>query len=205
METNNNNLIKQTDSRLTLAQRLKIKRTPANKQACLLLDISGSMTSELEPGHSKLAALKQLVKGMMIKSSLDHVTIYAFNWSVNKVAMQDIDSLHATGGTALHSAFNAAKSEGFSAAVLITDGIPDNRSLAINASTGLSLQILYVGPDPRPKFLDELSNLRGGQAASFELGKSESLKELELKIKGLLQAPDQNDSSSSQTNTTIQL
>jgi hypothetical protein len=89
-------------------------------------------------------------------------------------------------------AFNRVKSDGYSSAVLITDGLPDDESQALNSARGLSMEIFYVGPAPKPGFLDELAAIAGGQAHAADLGRT-GRQELETRFGGyLLEQPCQS-------------
>jgi hypothetical protein len=144
---------------------------------CLLLDTSGSMDEECEPGVPKIAALRQLV------TQLPAVQTYAFASGCRRIEPSQIPD--PFGSTNMAGAFDCVKSDGYASAVLITDGEPDDDAAALESARGLTLEIFYVGPPPKPAFLDELAALTGGQAHSGDLRRS-GRQELETKIRGLL-------------------
>lgn len=125
---------------------------PAPKQPekiCLLLDVSGSMADPAEPGVRKIDALRRIVQ------SLQAPSIFAFSRVCKRVTRETIPE--PGGGTALHVAFARIKSHGVSRAVLVTDGLPDDEDAALREAQGLALDIFYVGPAPKPEFLDRLA------------------------------------------------
>src|ERR1700734_894812 len=143
---------KDATASLTLAQKLELIKQRVMRPA-LLLDTSGSMSSELEPGCSKIQALCGIVGAMKLYG----VDVYEFNSLTRKVNIGLIDLLRATGGTNMAFAFQVCKQDGHNKAVIITDGQPDSQSQALEASKDMQLEIIYVGPGNRPKFLDKLA------------------------------------------------
>jgi hypothetical protein len=169
---------------LSLAERaaaaLGRPAPPEPEKVCLLLDVSGSMGEEAEPGRTKIDALREIVRG------LNAPQIYAFSRVCRKVAREDIPD--PSGGTALHVAFAKIKSHRIARAVLITDGIPDDEDAAIREAAGLSLEIFYVGPAPKPPFLDRLTRAaKQGSAAHMESLRSDGKKALSAKVQLMLE------------------
>jgi hypothetical protein len=154
-----------------------VAAAPASVSRCLLLDTSGSMGGECEPEVSKIAALRQLVARLPVAPT------YAFGSDVKRIDFTDIPD--PSGSTNMGAAFDRMKSDGYSSAVLITDGLPDDEARALESAAGLTLEIFYVGPPPKPAFLDELAALTGGQAHAADLRQS-GRQELESQIRGLL-------------------
>jgi hypothetical protein len=144
---------------------------------CLVLDVSASMASEYEPGVSKIQALRKLV------AELPAAPTYAFATGVRKVTSARIPEPDAS--TDLAGAFDHIKRDGHHSAVLITDGQPDSEEAALDSARGLQLEIFYVGPPPKPEFLDQLAAITGGRAEDADLS-SYGRQELETKIRGLL-------------------
>lgn len=138
---------------LSLAQRaaaaLGRPAPPEPQKVCLLLDVSGSMIDPSEPGVRKIDALRNIVR------TLEAPLIYAFSRKCVRVSRETIPD--PDGGTALHRAFAQIKAHKITRAVLITDGLPDDEEAALLAASGLALDIFYVGPAPKPAFLDRLA------------------------------------------------
>lgn len=126
------------------------------EKVCLLLDVSGSMADAAEPGIRKIDALRVIVR------DLTAPYIYAFSRACKRVSRENIPDPQSI--TALHTAFAKIKSQRITRAVLITDGLPDDEEAAIREASGLSLEIFYVGPAPKPDFLDRLA--RAAKAGS---------------------------------------
>ncbi len=165
------NEIQKQERNLTLVEKLKAKRNAI----ALLLDTSGSMSGD------KIAHLKEIVNSLR-----GNPVIYKFGTIISKVLRNEIDSLSATGSTKMHLAFNKLKEDGHTNIVMITDGLPDDKAAALSAALGLDIQILYVGPEPKPAFLDLLANQSGQICTQENLN---LVKELSAKIQLLLDAP----------------
>jgi hypothetical protein len=140
---------------------------------CLVLDVSASMGGECESGVSKIRALRKLV------AKLPAAPTYAFADGAQLIERSVIRD--ADGSTNLAAAFDHIKSDGYSSAVLITDGEPNSEEEALDSARGLPLEIFYVGPPPRPEFL----TITGSQAQDADL-RASGRQELETKIRGLL-------------------
>jgi hypothetical protein len=59
---------------------------------------------------------------------------------------------------------------------------------ALREARGLRLEIFYVGPAPKPRFLDQLARACRGQAHQSGLRKDQR-KQLASRVRGLLEAP----------------
>jgi hypothetical protein len=150
---------------------------PAPAPRCLLLDTSGSMSEECEPGVSKIQALRRLA------GKLPAAVTYAFasdTQQIRAAAIPDPD-----GSTDMALAFDRIRQDGYQSAVLITDGLPDDQTQTLRSAIGLSLEIFYVGPPPKPAFLDQLAAITGGQAHTADLSRKGS-QQLEVQIRGML-------------------
>jgi hypothetical protein len=151
--------------------------TPTPTPRCLLLDISRSMYGECEPGSAKIKALRQLVVRFAATPT------YVFADDVRQVKPSAIPDPYGT--TDMARAFDRIKGDAYRSAVLITDGLPNDEQQALRSAKGLTLEIFYVGPPPKPAFLDQLAAVTGGQAYAADLGRKGS-QQLEVKIRGLL-------------------
>jgi hypothetical protein len=145
-------------------------------------DTGGShetMADAADPGRSKITALRELVRGLTAPC------IYAFARSCKRVDRETIPD--PDGGTALHLAFARIKSHKITRAVLITDGLPDDETAAIREAAGLALDILYVGPAPKPAFLDRLARAaKPGSRADMATLASASRQALQQTVRLLL-------------------
>lgn len=175
-------------SSLTLAERVRRaiatnggaqQAPPSPPATALLLDISGSMAEDCEPGLAKIQALREIVPTVVT----GRTAVYSFNSSVRRIRATAIPS--PQGYTMMAQAFRELKRDSHTSAVLITDGLPypDTESEVLEAAQGLHLTIFYVGPPPKPVLLDKLAHQTGGQAHQSSLRKT---KELTVAIRGLL-------------------
>jgi hypothetical protein len=164
-------LNKQVDNR-SLLERFKAKRT----DGCLLIDISGSMSSDCEPGCSKINAVREIVKGI----AGDPVML-AFEYRVHKIKNKKIPD--PMGGTMLAPALKAVKDRGFKSCIIITDGEVYDKEASLAEIQDLEIKVMYVGPGPKPEFLDDLANRSGGFCTLEDLSKR---KELTDKVQFLL-------------------
>ena len=168
---------------MSLAERAaKALGRPASmdpEKVCLLLDVSGSMAYPAEPGRSKIDALREIVRGLTAQY------IYAFSRTCKRISRENIPDPQSA--TALAEAFAKIKSSGMTRAVLITDGLPDDEEGAIREAAGLSLEIFYVGPAPKPDFLDRLARAaKAGSAAHMATLASAAKPALAAKVQLLL-------------------
>lgn len=143
-------------SNLSLVERLKQKKS----NPCLLLDLSSSMNEDCEPGRAKIQALTEIVRGLK-----NNPTIIAFNdtaWETDKNA-----KFIGKYGTNMSTAIELAKRLHHHAAIMITDGEANDKERVLEAVKNFNLRILYVGPGPKPSFLDDLANA-GGSTCTLE-------------------------------------
>jgi hypothetical protein len=155
----------------TLAERLAAKRIIISGEKCILLDTSASMSIDIEPGKTRMDALREIVKNIQ-----GNAPIFAFSSGCVRLLGGIPNPM---GGTAMHTAFEVVKQEGFRHVLLITDGEPDSEAHALRAAQGLSIQIMYVGGADKPEFLDKLAKVSGSYCTVDDLKEG---KKLETKI-----------------------
>lgn len=161
----------------SVADRLKQKIASRGgfgpRSTCLLLDVSGSM------GGQPILKLRELAQQLN--------KFRRFEFSDDCVELLPHEKIrNADQGTKMGHAFRYIKKHGITHTVIITDGQPDSEHDALTAAVGLKIDILYVGPDPAPPFLEKLAKMSGGKYGEATL---DSLKELENTVRGLLPAP----------------
>lgn len=165
-------------SGLTLSEKLKIKR-----KKLLIIDISGSMNEEIEPGMTKIDAVRDIVKSIIGNKIV-------FN---SAAALLDINEEipDPSGNTIMSKAFKLAKSLKYKEAIMLTDGnnVSYDQEIALNevGEGMLKLQIMYIGTGERPAFLDRLAAKAGGFCTTEDL---KMTKELETKLQLLLGSSD---------------
>jgi Mg-chelatase subunit ChlD len=170
MTANENQIQKQTNSNLSLSERLKANRVSSD--ACLLLDCSSSMNCEVEPGTSRMQALRNIVQSLIRQPKCIAFNDYCQPCTKNTIP-------NPGGGTHMARAFEYMKAEGITKAVMITDGEANDKTAALESVKGLLVQIMYVGSGQKPAFLDELARASGGYCTKQDLSKP---KEIQNKI-----------------------
>jgi hypothetical protein len=158
----------------------EVSLTKLEQQAytCLLLDVSGSMVDlvgEGEEASRKIDTLRLLA---------DRFNIRQFVFSSTCYESRAIPE--PSGGTDLAYAFRVVKSQRIKKVVLITDGLPNSEESALNEALGLEVDIYYVGPEPRPDFLNRLASLTKGLVKSGQLLEGK-LDEIERTVAGLIE------------------
>lgn len=176
-------LQKSTETNLTLVERLKISRS----SSCLLLDVSTSMNSDVEPGKTKMEALVDIVEGLT-----GNPVTYLFGSTVRKVNRNEVPRKATDGATNMAPALRQIKLDGFKSAIMITDGDATDKSQTLIEIEGVSLQIMYVGSGNKPDFLDELAKKGGTFCTKQDL---KLTKELTAKVQLLLGDPTEKRGS----------
>lgn len=178
------NLIKVGSSQLaktSLGKALQRHRLEST-EFVLLLDTSGSMADRMQSGVRKIERLWESVLPIIDQSP--QIRVYEFNSSFSRL-LPPYDMPDARGGTDLAMALRELRGN---AVILVTDGLPESKSKALEAARGIKkMNIIYIG-DPNPdaeNFLRDLARVTGGgvyEKVNLEAG----AKFLENKIKGLL-------------------
>lgn len=150
------------------ADLVKTGQSFPQENRCLLLDTSGSMSSNDDTGRRKIEALADLIQ------DFPHEVKFTFNDDVSK--FKNEDDLVPEGSTRLATALVTVHDRGMRHVILITDGRPtESRRFCLEAAKTIErLDILYVGPEPAPKFLEELARAtRSGSYGEVQLGNLE--------------------------------
>jgi hypothetical protein len=136
------------------------------------------MYSDVEPGKSKIEALRDIV------TNIECSAIYAFNDTCVKIDKDNIPN--PSGGTYMANAFKYVKAEGFHDALLLTDGEANDKDAALSeVGDDFKVQIMYIGAGPKPDFLNQLAAKAGSFCTIEDLKKP---KELTEKVQLLLGA-----------------
>lgn len=170
---------------LTLKERLERKKNPPKlTDTALIVDRSGSMSYSLEAGQTKMQALRNIVNDILYQ-----VDVYQFNDYCQKVTKDSIND--PSGGTVMSRAIETVKQDGFKKAIMLTDGCCNSydKQATLAAVKDFDLRIMYVGPEPKPEFLDELAKAGGSICTTEDLSK---IKELTEKITLLLNPGNSN-------------
>lgn len=176
--------------RLRAAVRKVIPETyVASSEVALLLDRSGSMYGD------PMRKLREAIR--------DFKHIRKFQYSDTTQELMDGQEVQNPGARGLSEdgeydgnnneprAFETLKNAGIKHCVLVTDGYPDNPAASLIAAKGLKIDIIYIGPPPPPKFLEDLAKATGGSYdGSVSFAAQDGSRQLTSRIKGLLPAPE---------------
>ena len=155
---------------------------------CLLLDLSPSMSAVLKDGSMYVEKLAEIV------DDLPKAPRFGFSGDCRELplntSIMDIWNDDVLGsGTFLGKAFRVVKAADYKNIVLITDGEPNDpggERVALQAATGLHINIFYVGPEPVPQFLRDLAAQAGGSFGAYTFSQAPALTQA---IRGLLAPP----------------
>ena len=159
-------LTQNTEKHLTLTERLHVRRNSTT----LLVDTSGSMASDCEPGLSKIQALRNIVNGLSGSSAIMWFNS-KFGWCAKDSIPDPCDC------TYLANVLMHLKALGHRSIVLITDGDITDKQETLVACKDMNIKCMYIGAGPRPEFLDKLANLSGGWATTEDLTQQKLLTE----------------------------
>lgn len=173
----NSELQKTDEYNLTLAEKLKLRRTPMAIDA-ILLDVSSSMGIDVEPGKSRWEALREILSSVKFKGRK-----FFFNSQFGEVTA-DKPLPAPTGGTMLAALLDHIKAEGCKSCLIITDGEVHDKIQVRESKKGMKIKVMFVGT-VKPAFLDELAT--DGHATVEDLAQT---KQLTDKIQLLLSASD---------------
>lgn len=149
-----------------------------NASECLLLDVSGSMWGE------PIRKLRSAVRDFKLVRRFEYADVEDFHeLGPNEECREPGGNNHE------HLVFPLLREKGIRHVVLVTDGGADRPDEALRAARGLKIDIIYIGPPPRPKFLDDLARQTGGSFDAIQFAQTDGAKLLTGKIKGLLTAP----------------
>ncbi len=156
------------------------------ESACLLLDISGSMTEDVDGGVAQYLnggvrmGNRRIDKLNELALEFTGIPRFIFSSTCRELPSSQRSFDSDLCGTNMAGAFVHLKSKGIRHVVMITDGKPDSESAAIREASGLTIDCYYVGPDPAPHFLRLLSDATGGQYGAASLA---MVKELTSTVK----------------------
>ena len=167
------------ESKIRSRLAAKFGPAPAEGDFALLLDTTGSMYGE------KIRKLRESVRAFP--------AVRKFDYNDDCIELRAGEECREPEGNNNEElAFARLKAEGIKRIVMITDGYPDRPEGALRAATGLHIDIIYIGPPPPPKFLEQLAKQCGGRFDSHvEFAKMDGAKSLEAKVRGLLPAPQE--------------
>lgn len=190
----NNKLVRRSSS-LTkaLSQSLQVSslddllRVKQDSNIFMLLDVSGSMGTRMRKnGKTRIQGLREAVKDIQSEREMKMVQFGFGNEPSFVTSIPD-----ATGGTPLHLAIQFARQNGAGRAIVISDGVPDDKRLALDAARefGGRIDVIFVGDEGEAgeAFLKILAESTGGESFTGDLSEP---KQLAGKVMGLLTAKE---------------
>lgn len=172
----------------TLEQSLRVGslkdliRVRKEENIFLLLDCSGSMGAPLGNGQKRIDGLRATVRGIQSEREMKMVQ---FGYGYEPSFINTIPN--PSGGTPMHQAIDFARTNGAARAIVISDGIPDSKSAAMESAQrfGGRIDVVFVGDpgEPGEAFLKELAASTGGDSFTGDL---RDPKMLASKVMGLL-------------------
>lgn len=139
----------------------------------LLVDVSGSM-GEMAGARRKVDILGEALAWTLAEMpGMDRVAFAA----VPRPLRADEPLPEPAGGTAMHLALRHARSEQAGHVMVISDGAPDDKAVALSEAraivqSGATISTLYVGRDEDRTaiaFMAELASLGGGRACRHDI------------------------------------
>jgi Mg-chelatase subunit ChlD len=162
-----------------------------SERSLILVDVSSSMDETIKSGERKIDALRNVVRSLRESHP---VPVAAFGGGVGQDAFQDraaiVDEIpEPAGGTPMAEGIAFAKQITATHIVMVTDGVPNSMSAALDAARafGGRIDVFYIGDgdDDGAHFCNTLAASTGGVSSVTGLDKP---KELASKIAGLLPA-----------------
>ena len=149
----------------------------SNPTECLLLDVTGSMWGRpIERLREATRAFSKSVRRFCYNETCWEL---ASSEEIPEPLNQNYE----------HIAFTHLKAQGIQHVIMITDGGSNSPEKSLKAAIGLKIDIIYIGPPPRPKFLEDLAKATGGSFDNIKFDSDSASKLLNTKIRGLLPAP----------------
>lgn len=155
----------------------------------LLLDCSGSMGDHLATGKTRMQGMRETVAQIQAEKQMKMIQ---FGWGPEPSFIETIPP--DTGGTPLHLAIILAKNNGVGRAIVLSDGVPDDRTAALQAARdfGGRIDVIFIGNpgEVGEQFLKELAECTGGESFTGDLTIP---KQLAGQILGLLGSGEADD------------
>lgn len=172
-------ILSKEDLKKVETSSLLSKLRKKNSNEIVLADFSGSMDELINDTETKYQIVCELLRNLADR----RIWLFA---SYPKEHIEGKPFPGTFGGTALGLAFEKMHEINAKHIILITDGAPDSESHALRAVQGLTIEIIYIGPDPYPDFLKRLAEATGGTFEFVNLLLPENRRKLLGKVKALL-------------------
>lgn len=167
----------------------ELVRAKTSQKVLLLIDVSGSMGYTMRNSKQRIDGLRESVREIQ-KSHQTDMIAFGLDQFNNKSAPSAVSSSNAEvgfvttipdphGGTPLHSAIDLAKQSEAGRCVVISDGVPDSRTRAMESarSFGGRIDVVFVGNpgEPGEEFLRQLAEATGGTSFTGDLSEPKQL------------------------------
>lgn len=156
--------------------KIKSRTTDASDAIVVVADVSSSM-AEQAGARSKATILRESLESVM--PAVPGARLIAFESTPHLIECPK-KLPKPEGGTALHLALDLAATFRPRHTVVISDGHPDNRNLALAAAEKMTgtIDVIYVGPENDGDglaFMRQLARSTGGRATHHNLYQAPSL------------------------------
>jgi hypothetical protein len=147
----------------------------AGDQVFILCDVSGSMDEAATSSRRKIEVLQDALNE--VRPQFPDARVIAFNSNVR----ESFDVLpEPEGGTALHYALEYAQPLKPRQTIVVSDGQPDDETLALSAASKLTgtIDVIYCGPDSDKaaiRFMERLARANGGRVVRTNWTRSSGL------------------------------
>jgi hypothetical protein len=195
-----NELMRTMNKSLEVKSLKDLVRARTSENPVLLVDTSMSMGATLHNGKTRIQGLREVVAGLMAKRPTTMIAFgYAPTSNVEQEQSHPLDPVFGKvgfvtevpdakgGGTPLAEGIAFARQNGFARAVIISDGMPNDRAAAMEEARqfGGQIDVIFVGNpgEPGSLFLDGLASATGGRRFEGDLA---DVKELTGAVIGLL-------------------
>lgn len=167
-------------------------RAKTSEKIFLLIDCSGSMKERMRNGKRRIDGLRIVVKD--VQAEQPDVKLIMFPGEGDGTPHVTGSPHEPHGGTPLAQAIEVARSLEAGRVVVISDGVPDDESQALDSAQrfGGRIDVVFVGNphEPGEAFLLRLAESTGGTSFTGDLSE---MKELASKVLGLLTGEVEED------------
>lgn len=186
-----NEIVKKLNATLSIKSLSDLVRVKTSESVLLLIDTSSSMNDRLRNGRSRMDMLGEVVTDLRKGAEVKMIAFGGMEdaaWELSTVPAR------GQGGTPMHAGINLARTKNAGRAIVVSDGVPNDRSLAMESAKefGGRIDVIFVGNpgEEGEAFLKMLAESTGGTEFTGDLSKP---KEIGAAIKGLLAGHDDDE------------
>jgi Mg-chelatase subunit ChlD len=169
-------IAKQLNKSLQIGGLDDLVRVQKAQNIWLLLDCSGSMSTRMKNGKSRIQGLREAVDGIQTEKRMSMI-----QFGQDPEPSVIVDSIpNPSGGTPLGQAIDLARKLECSRCIVISDGQPDypqQQHLDAAVRFGGRIDVVFVGDpgDPGEEFLKRLAMSTGGESFTGDLSEPKQL------------------------------